>query len=76
MRPTTSAAKPENGGAPAENFLTADRKPVRGWTVRTESNPYGFLSYTWNKTGNAWYAQHFWEHYAFTRDREFLNPDL
>lgn len=27
---------------------------------------------SWNKTGNAWYAQHFWEHYAFTQDREFL----
>jgi alpha-L-fucosidase 2 len=59
-------------GDPPETFLTAAGKPVRGWTVRTESNPYGFLSYTWNKTGNAWYAQHFWEHYAFTLDKEFL----
>jgi alpha-L-fucosidase 2 len=30
------------------------------------------MSYTWNKTGNAWYAQHFWEHYAFTQDKAFL----
>jgi len=61
------------GSAPPETFLSpTTNKPVRGWTVRTESNPYGFLSYTWNKTGNAWYAQHFWEHYAFTQDKEFL----
>ncbi len=57
---------------PDETFLTAAGKPVRGWTVRTESNPYGAMSYTWNKPGNAWYAQHFWEHYAFTQDKEFL----
>ncbi|MCE3607928.1 glycoside hydrolase family 95 protein [Massilia sp. P8910] len=55
-----------------ESFLTAQNKPVRGWTVRTESNPFGATTYIWNKTGNAWYAQHFWEHYAFTQDREFL----
>jgi alpha-L-fucosidase 2 len=28
--------------------------------------------YVWNKTGNAWYAQHFWEHYAYTQDKAFL----
>jgi alpha-L-fucosidase 2 len=57
---------------PEESFLTADRRPVRGWAVRTESNPFGFSSYVWNKVGNAWYAQHFWEHYAFTQDIRFL----
>ena len=58
--------------APEETFLTASGKPVRGWTVRTESNPFGAMGYTWNKTCNAWYAQHFWEHYAFTQDKNFL----
>ncbi len=57
---------------PVETFLTGDRRAARGWTVRTESNPFGALGYLWNKTGNAWYAQHFWEHYAFTQDRAFL----
>jgi len=57
---------------PDENFVTAAGKPVRGWALRTESNPFGGMGYIWNKTGNAWYAQHFWEHYAFTQDREFL----
>lgn len=67
-----------NGMAPvwrqatAEQFRRADGKPVRGWTLRTESNPFGAMGYLWNKTGNAWYAQHFWEHFAFTRDARFL----
>ncbi|MEK8033846.1 glycoside hydrolase family 95 protein [Ideonella sp. DXS29W] len=55
-----------------ETFLTAQGRPVRGWTVRTESNPFGAMGYLWNKTGNAWYARHFWEHYAYTRDLRFL----
>ena len=67
-----------NGVAPvwrrdtALEFKRKDGKPVRGWTLRTESNPFGAMGYLWNKTGNAWYAQHFWEHYAFTRDERFL----
>jgi len=56
----------------ALEFKRTDGKPVRGWTLRTESNPFGAMGYLWNKTGNAWYAQHFWEHYAFTRDEAFL----
>jgi alpha-L-fucosidase 2 len=56
----------------ADRLVKQDGSPVRGWTVRTEHNPYGNMSYTWNKTGNAWYAQHFWEHYAFTQDKKFL----
>jgi alpha-L-fucosidase 2 len=67
-----------NGLAPvwrqqtAQEFKGTDGKPMRGWTLRTESNPFGAMGYLWNKTGNAWYAQHFWEHYAFTRDERFL----
>jgi alpha-L-fucosidase 2 len=45
---------------------------VRGWALRTETNPFGAQAYLWNMSGNAWYARHFWEHYAFTQDRRFL----
>jgi alpha-L-fucosidase 2 len=45
---------------------------VRGWTVQTENNIFGAGSFLWNPPGSAWYAQHFWEHYAFTRDEQFL----
>ncbi len=47
-------------------------KPVRGWTVQTENNIFGAGSFKWNPPGSAWFAQHFWEHYAFTRDKQFL----
>lgn len=57
---------------PQETFLRADGQPMRGWALRTETNPFGAQSYLWNMTGNAWYARHFWEHYAFTQDRAFL----
>ncbi|MFN3302304.1 MAG: glycosyl hydrolase family 95 catalytic domain-containing protein [Roseateles sp.] len=56
---------------PVETFLK-DGRPVRGWALRTETNPFGYQGYLWNMTGNAWYARHFWEHYAFTQDRAFL----
>jgi alpha-L-fucosidase 2 len=55
-----------------ETFLTPAGRPVRAWALRTASNPFGGMDYLWNKTGNAWYARHFWEHYAFTQDRTFL----
>ena len=45
---------------------------VRGWTVQTESNAMGGGSFLWNPPGSAWYAQHLWEHYAFTQDRAYL----
>ncbi|MDR7299794.1 alpha-L-fucosidase 2 [Pelomonas aquatica] len=57
---------------PQETFLTATGKPMRGWTLRTATNPFGAQTYLWNMTGNAWYARHFWEHYAFTQDKAFL----
>ncbi|CAM4025015.1 glycosyl hydrolase family 95 catalytic domain-containing protein [Roseateles saccharophilus] len=60
---------------PAETFLAAAGRPVRGWALRTETNPFGALGYLWNMTGNAWYARHFWEHYAFTQDRDFLRDE-
>jgi len=45
---------------------------TRGWTYQTENNIYGGASWRWNPPASAWYAQHFWEHYAFTQDKEFL----
>jgi hypothetical protein len=45
---------------------------VRGWTVKTENNIFGGSSFKWNTPGSAWYAQGIWEHYAFTRDKNYL----
>ena len=45
---------------------------VRGFTYCTENNIYGGSGWKWNPPASAWYARHFWEHYAFTQDKEFL----
>jgi alpha-L-fucosidase 2 len=44
----------------------------RGWTVRTENGVFGGGSFEWNPPGSAWHALHFWEHFAFGRDPEYL----
>ena len=45
---------------------------MRGFAVRTSHNTMGGMGWNWDKTANAWYCLHFWEHYAFTGDKEFL----
>jgi alpha-L-fucosidase 2 len=43
-----------------------------GWALRTSHNIHGGMGWKWDKTANAWYCLHLWEHFAFTRDREYL----
>jgi alpha-L-fucosidase 2 len=44
----------------------------RGWAIRVSHNINGGLGWEWDKTANAWYCHHFWEHYVFTGDKTFL----
>jgi len=46
---------------------------TRGWYNYCALNPMGASTH-WgvNKPGSAWLMQPFWEHYAFTQDRDFL----
>ena len=45
---------------------------IRGWTVQTMNNAAGISFWKWNTPGSAWYSQHLWEHYAFGRDKKYL----
>jgi alpha-L-fucosidase 2 len=45
---------------------------IRGFTIRTSHNPFGGMGWKWNIPASAWYAQHFSEHYAFGRDKKYL----
>lgn len=45
---------------------------TRGWTYQTGNNIFGGSNWRWNPPASAWYAQHFWEHYIFTQDTNFL----
>ncbi|CAN5689299.1 glycoside hydrolase N-terminal domain-containing protein [soil metagenome] len=44
----------------------------RGFAIRTSHNIFGGMGWKWDKTANAWYALHFWEHYAFGGDKKYL----
>ena len=55
----------------AKEFQTASGKP-HGWTVRTSHGIHGDMAWQWDNTSNAWYCQHFWWHYAFGGDKEYL----
>lgn len=57
----------------SEELLTpSGAKSTRGFAIRTSHNIMGGMGWKWDRTANAWYAQHLWEHYAFTQDRTYL----
>ncbi|MGI9822932.1 glycosyl hydrolase family 95 catalytic domain-containing protein [Agromyces sp. Marseille-Q5079] len=45
---------------------------TRGWTARTSQSIFGGNAWEWNTVSSAWYAQHFYEHWAFTQDKRYL----
>jgi alpha-L-fucosidase 2 len=51
---------------------------ARGWTVHTLANAWGFTSPgevpSWglSPSAGAWLSQHLWEHFAFSRDTNYL----
>jgi len=55
---------------------------ARGWTVHTLANAWGFTapgeSPSWGLTpsAGAWLSQHLWEHFAFSRDTNYLRRVL
>lgn len=57
---------------PSRTATRAAFGPGRGWTARTSHNIFGGHGWEWNIPASAWYAQHFWEHFAFTRDTNYL----
>ena len=59
--------------AQAKDFRLADGSfTQRGWAIRTSHNITGGMGWKWDKTANAWYCQHLWEHYAFGLDKDYL----
>ncbi|MER6144683.1 glycoside hydrolase N-terminal domain-containing protein [Streptomyces sparsogenes] len=45
---------------------------TRGWTARTSQSIFGGNAWEWNTVASAWYAQHLYEHWAFTQDMAYL----
>lgn len=52
----------------APGWVMAYTTNVWGWTAPGPSGPWGPFF-----CGGAWVCQHLWEHYSFTRDREYLS---
>jgi alpha-L-fucosidase 2 len=60
--------------AKANDFRLADGSITqRGFALRTSHNITGGMGWKWDKTANAWYCQHLWEHYAFGQDKNYLH---
>lgn len=61
------------GGVSAKKILGA-----RGWTLFLNTNIWGFTGVIewptafWQPESGAWLAQHYYQHYLFTRDEKFL----
>jgi alpha-L-fucosidase 2 len=59
--------------AAAKEFRAEDGQPARrGFAIRTSHGIHGDMGWKWDNTANAWYGQHFREHYAFGGDKAFL----
>jgi len=45
---------------------------TRGWLMRSENGVFGGSTWHIQKGDSAWVCQNLWDHYAFTRDKEYL----
>ena len=73
---------------PLIDFILAQREPcriatrkafgknTRGWTARTSQNIFGGNGWEWNIPASAWYAQHVYEHWAFTKNKAYLTQTV
>lgn len=50
----------------------AKNENCRGWAVDTQNNVFGYSDWNINRPANAWYCTHFWQHYQYTLDKQFL----
>lgn len=68
----------ENSLIPSGRITAKKSYGYEGWTADLVSNAWGFSAPYWSKTispcptGGIWMASDFWEHYAYTKDRDFL----
>ncbi len=51
---------------------TREAFKTRGWITHAENGIFGGSTWKWSKGDAAWVAQNLWDHYAFTRDEEYL----
>ena len=57
---------------PVRRDATKKEYGTRGWMMRSENGIFGGATYLWVPGDAAWLVQNIWDHYAFTRDQEYL----
>ncbi|MEI6647468.1 MAG: glycoside hydrolase family 95 protein, partial [bacterium] len=57
---------------PIRREATKKEYGTRGFMMRSENGIFGGATYLWVPGDAAWLAQNIWDHYAFTRDPEYL----
>ena len=62
-----------------ESQIPCRREPTQttlgvtaGWYMHADNNIFGDSMYRHEPVSGAWYVQHFWEHYNFAQDENFL----
>lgn len=66
-----------SSGVPVYRKQTAKHygADTEGFVTRMSINPFGGTGWNWNIEGTAWLSQHYWEHYQFSNDKEFLKKE-
>lgn len=62
----------EAGKADGSWQQVARKEGLRGWSIHTQSNIFGYTDWNINRPANAWYCMHLWQHYAYTQDFTYL----
>ena len=65
----------ENATVTSLLMLPSARLLDTGFTFRTSLNIFGAGGWRWNWPSSAWIAQHFYRHWQYSRDRNFLKSD-
>ena len=50
----------------------AKAEGLRGWAINTQNNIFGYSDWNINRPANAWYCMHFWQHFIFSNDLDYL----
>ena len=45
---------------------------LRGWSMNTQNNIFGYTDWNINRPVNAWYCTHLWQHYLYNLDTDYL----
>lgn len=54
----------------------AQSENLRGWSIKTQSNIFGYTDWNINRPANAWYCTHLWQHYLYNPDPDYLKGNV